>query len=247
MARNDKRMLQYAAAAANLYGVISTAEFAEIYSDYFPDDALDALDAEDVLDLLAVEGSAGYALWSSHVVSLRLRGDDVQCKHILLATLGKPRYIPEPEEMLRYINPKYFERTPSAETLLNYLRDTCRIEGAEAIEITAEMLELLTGEVPNVIADAAGVLTKHGKTFPNQDAATRFINIYVQAANDKRLWVNRGHSPAELAALKPIENSEMRYEKASINLPIDTEVAKVGRNDPCPCGSGLKYKRCHGR
>jgi hypothetical protein len=21
---------------------------------------------------------------------------------------------------------------------------------------------------------------------------------------------------------------------------------KVGRNDPCPCGSGLKYKRCHG-
>ncbi len=23
-------------------------------------------------------------------------------------------------------------------------------------------------------------------------------------------------------------------------------VAKVGRNDRCPCGSGLKYKRCHG-
>ena len=21
---------------------------------------------------------------------------------------------------------------------------------------------------------------------------------------------------------------------------------KVGRNDPCPCGSGLKYKKCHG-
>jgi preprotein translocase subunit SecA len=26
-----------------------------------------------------------------------------------------------------------------------------------------------------------------------------------------------------------------------------TAVAKVGRNDPCPCGSGVKYKRCHGR
>jgi len=24
-------------------------------------------------------------------------------------------------------------------------------------------------------------------------------------------------------------------------------VAKVGRNDPCPCGSGKKYKKCHGR
>jgi preprotein translocase subunit SecA len=23
-------------------------------------------------------------------------------------------------------------------------------------------------------------------------------------------------------------------------------VAKVGRNDPCPCGSGKKYKKCHG-
>lgn len=22
---------------------------------------------------------------------------------------------------------------------------------------------------------------------------------------------------------------------------------KIGRNDPCPCGSGLKYKRCHGK
>jgi uncharacterized protein len=23
--------------------------------------------------------------------------------------------------------------------------------------------------------------------------------------------------------------------------------AKIGRNDPCPCGSGLKFKKCHGR
>lgn len=25
------------------------------------------------------------------------------------------------------------------------------------------------------------------------------------------------------------------------------KVQKVGRNDPCPCGSGLKYKKCHGK
>ena len=24
-------------------------------------------------------------------------------------------------------------------------------------------------------------------------------------------------------------------------------VARVGRNDPCPCGSGKKYKQCHGQ
>ena len=25
------------------------------------------------------------------------------------------------------------------------------------------------------------------------------------------------------------------------------DVPKVGRNDPCPCGSGEKYKNCHGK
>lgn len=28
--------------------------------------------------------------------------------------------------------------------------------------------------------------------------------------------------------------------------PPKPSAAKVGRNDPCPCTSGLKYKRCHG-
>jgi hypothetical protein len=27
-------------------------------------------------------------------------------------------------------------------------------------------------------------------------------------------------------------------------LRIDVEMAKTGRNDPCPCGSGKKYKQC---
>jgi len=28
--------------------------------------------------------------------------------------------------------------------------------------------------------------------------------------------------------------------------PVRRAEAKVGRNDPCPCGSGKKYKKCHG-
>jgi uncharacterized protein YecA (UPF0149 family) len=27
---------------------------------------------------------------------------------------------------------------------------------------------------------------------------------------------------------------------------VKREAPKVGRNDPCPCGSGKKYKNCHG-
>ncbi|MHC4493608.1 MAG: SEC-C metal-binding domain-containing protein, partial [Planctomycetota bacterium] len=28
--------------------------------------------------------------------------------------------------------------------------------------------------------------------------------------------------------------------------PKQRAMPKVGRNDPCPCGSGKKYKKCHG-
>ena len=29
--------------------------------------------------------------------------------------------------------------------------------------------------------------------------------------------------------------------------PIQSDTEKVGRNDPCPCGSGKKYKKCCGK
>ena len=36
-------------------------------------------------------------------------------------------------------------------------------------------------------------------------------------------------------------------ESARETGPVKREGDKVGRNDPCPCGSGKKYKKCHGR
>ena len=33
----------------------------------------------------------------------------------------------------------------------------------------------------------------------------------------------------------------------AVKAPVKRKDAKIGRNDPCPCGSGLKYKMCHGR
>ena len=29
--------------------------------------------------------------------------------------------------------------------------------------------------------------------------------------------------------------------------PVRNPLKEVGRNDPCPCGSGSKFKKCHGR
>jgi preprotein translocase subunit SecA len=35
--------------------------------------------------------------------------------------------------------------------------------------------------------------------------------------------------------------------EVSLDLPTRRSLPKVGRNDPCPCGSGKKYKNCCGR
>jgi preprotein translocase subunit SecA len=42
---------------------------------------------------------------------------------------------------------------------------------------------------------------------------------------------------------KPIEAS---HGEDTVKKPKKREIAKVGRNDPCPCGSGKKYKKCCG-
>ena len=48
-----------------------------------------------------------------------------------------------------------------------------------------------------------------------------------------------------------LERPEFSAAHTSTNAPAaprqPLKVAKVGRNDPCPCGSGKKYKYCHGR
>ncbi len=43
----------------------------------------------------------------------------------------------------------------------------------------------------------------------------------------------------------PASNSPAATEAATANKPV-VNSNKVGRNDPCPCGSGKKYKKCHG-
>jgi preprotein translocase subunit SecA len=50
-----------------------------------------------------------------------------------------------------------------------------------------------------------------------------------------------GTRPSAAAAAMPAEK-EIQLPKVTIRR----ELPKVGRNDPCPCGSGKKYKHCHG-
>jgi preprotein translocase subunit SecA len=44
----------------------------------------------------------------------------------------------------------------------------------------------------------------------------------------------------------PIRNNVNLSAGPAANLSLAKDNKKVGRNDPCPCGSGKKYKKCHG-
>jgi len=61
--------------------------------------------------------------------------------------------------------------------------------------------------------------------------------------------VNRIFRPVEIRIQRPRPAREMRtnLEGRGTRRPVKAVDRKVGRNDPCPCGSGKKYKHCHGR
>jgi len=46
--------------------------------------------------------------------------------------------------------------------------------------------------------------------------------------------------------LQPDENGDVAVAEAPKMRPVRA-TQKIGRNDPCPCGSGKKYKHCHGK
>jgi preprotein translocase subunit SecA len=54
-------------------------------------------------------------------------------------------------------------------------------------------------------------------------------------------------APAASRALRTAE-ALAASDPRPVSAPIvRSEAEKVGRNDPCPCGSGKKFKQCHGR
>jgi preprotein translocase subunit SecA len=60
--------------------------------------------------------------------------------------------------------------------------------------------------------------------------------------------IHRIFRPVEIRIQRPRPVREMRTNlgREETRRPVKA-VDKVGRNDPCPCGSGKKYKHCHGR
>lgn len=106
----------------------------------------------------------------------------------------------------------------------DYLRTILRIEVKQAPSAARQAAEEpaeLSGATYSGPADVDG---EGGSSTIRREAA-------AQAANAA------GRAPA------PAQGTVKTYVKAESGDPY----ANVGRNDPCPCGSGKKFKNCHGR
>lgn len=98
--------------------------------------------------------------------------------------------------------------------------------------------------------DAWETLLRSHKESRAQEAAFGITDLL--AASDPRLTEAERNDPgiADLIRRAPQLIPRLAgelYHAHRLTAPqAPLRVASVGRNDPCPCGSGLKYKRCHG-
>lgn len=85
----------------------------------------------------------------------------------------------------------------------------------------------------------------------NEDELGEFLNRYMNAVNSIPRWLNYGQSPFDLN--NSDDFNKKLYSELSDGRPLNSDASKIaiskkiGRNEPCPCGSGLKYKKCCGR
>ena len=78
------------------------------------------------------------------------------------------------------------------------------------------------------------------------DQVQEMMGVVQEYMNNVPKWIFKGYSSHEIFE---------KYEKPNLrplpeNMPpagFGMGVPRVERNDPCPCGSGLKYKNCHGK
>ncbi len=80
------------------------------------------------------------------------------------------------------------------------------------------------------------------------DAVKDFIN----ASDAEFEFMNRGkranqHGELRITQKELIELEQIRQQKADAYCRIIASLPQPGRNDPCLCGGGKKFKKCHGR
>lgn len=91
-------------------------------------------------------------------------------------------------------------------------------------EYKRESFELFSELLENLKYDVIGILSK----------------VQIKAESDVEA-VEEQHRKADEAP------KEFTHQSADNSVADKPETPRVGRNEPCPCGSGKKYKQCHGK
>ena len=100
----------------------------------------------------------------------------------------------------------------------------------EAFELFSEMLDRVKQDVVKVVLT---VQVRSQQDVAAVEEPEAISNVRYQHADYEEALAS---PPAGDDAAKAVEAQ-----------PFVRSGDKVGRNDPCPCGSGKKYKQCHGR
>ncbi len=104
----------------------------------------------------------------------------------------------------------------------------------EAFELFGAMVEAVKLEVTKTLT-AVEIRTR--EEVPQADDSQHVENIRMQHADFEEAVVGDGNGDTAIAEAATKKKAQ----------PIVRHTQKVGRNDPCPCGSGKKYKHCHGK
>ena len=92
---------------------------------------------------------------------------------------------------------------------------------------------------------------------PKQEFKRESFELFAELLDNLKYDVIGILSKVQIKAESDVEAVEEQHRKAdeapkefthqSASQPEETAMARVGRNEPCPCGSGKKYKQCHGK
>ncbi len=69
-------------------------------------------------------------------------------------------------------------------------------------------------------------------------------SLYKNMVEAKAEWL---YELPEWDALIDADRRKALYKEQKLSTTVVNKEKKIGRNDPCPCGSGKKYKKCCGK
>ncbi len=137
--------------------------------------------------------------------------------------------------------PNFVDRNASYQAFVLFIRKNYSISLDEADFIVEECVDAIrNGQAPTEVFKLLQQLLE----IKELDIVKAFMEHIANLHNNTRQWVLKGYTPHQLA---PSSEAPTETLVAKSNVIEFAAKTKVGRNDPCPCGSGKKYKKCCGR